>query len=73
MKFRFIGDPRNGGTGPDRLEKFDHVFTRDGWTDVEDEWVIAKLKGHSHFEASKGGRPRRVVVDKEGEIREDAE
>lgn len=50
MKFRFIGDPRNGGSGPDILEKFDHVFTRSDWTEVTDEFVIRKLLGSDHFE-----------------------
>jgi hypothetical protein len=51
MKFRFIGDPNHNGSGPDILEKFDHVFTRSDWTDVEDKEAIRKLLGHSHFES----------------------
>jgi hypothetical protein len=60
MKFRFIGDPNHNGDGPGRIEKWGHSFNRVDWTEVEDETIIAKLKKHSHFEASKGGRPKRV-------------
>lgn len=50
MKFRFIGDPRNNFSGPDRFEKFGLQFSRTDWTEVTDKSLIAKLLNSSHYE-----------------------
>jgi hypothetical protein len=84
MKFRWIGDPRNNFDGPDIIEKFDHVFTRTDWTDVEDKSVIAKLIGHSHFESAASVKadaipaipanpPKPVITDEREALIRDAE
>jgi hypothetical protein len=51
MRFRFVGDPRNNGDGPEEFEKFEHSFSRDKWTEVDDQFVIGKLINSRHFEA----------------------
>ncbi len=50
MKFRFIGDPKNGFSGPYAFEKFGLNFSRSEWTDVDDHVLIAKLLGSDHYE-----------------------
>jgi hypothetical protein len=47
--FRFIGDPRHGGQGPDNITLLGHRFNRQHATDVSDAGTIAKLAGNSHF------------------------
>lgn len=49
MKFRFIGDPNEGGGGPLSIQVFGHTFNRVEGTEVPDT-VAAKLRRHSHFE-----------------------
>jgi hypothetical protein len=88
MKFRFIGDPRNNGSGPDAFVKFDLAFSRDEWTEVDDPSVIRKLLGSDHYEAEtygemiepkrRGGwpkgRPRKPkTVETEDDIGEDTQ
>lgn len=74
-KFRFIGDPKANGHGPENQELFGVTFYRDEWTDVEGEALIARCERHSHLEPfigakddedpaaerpkNKGGRPRK--------------
>ena len=48
MKFRFIGDPNDKGSGPDIIELFGHSFTRTEGTDVPDD-IAERLKRNSHF------------------------
>lgn len=74
MKFRFIGDPNNNGSGTDMIEKWEHVFNRSDWTEVQDAWVIRKLLGHSHFESA-GAVPvaSPVVTDEREALIRDAE
>jgi hypothetical protein len=68
MKFRFIGDPRDNGSGPETVERFDHVFTRYGWTDVQDKEAVRKLLGHSHFESfSDSTFPAKLAISDERE------
>jgi len=52
MKFRWIGDPNHDFSGPDVIEKWEHVFNRVDWTEVKDAEIIRKLLGHSHFESA---------------------
>jgi hypothetical protein len=47
--FRFIGDPRHGGEGPDDITLHGHRFDRRHATAVADARVIAKLAGNPHF------------------------
>ena len=45
--FRFIGDPRHGGEGPDDITLLGYRFDRLHATEVGDAGVIAKLAGNS--------------------------
>ena len=47
--FRFIGDPRHGGQGPDDIALLGYRFSRLHATAVADARVIAKLAGNPHF------------------------
>lgn len=60
-KFRFIGDPRANGHGPDEQELFGVVFSRSDWTEVSDE-VAEKAARHSHLE-QKAERARKAKDD----------
>lgn len=48
-KFRFVGDPRANGHGPEEQELFGVVFSRSDWTEVDGE-VAEKAARHSHLE-----------------------
>lgn len=48
--FRFIGDPRCGGHGPESIALFGHVFNRTDWTEVEGD-TADRCARHSHLEA----------------------
>lgn len=50
-QFRFIGDPRANGHGPDAQELYGLTFFRDCWTDVPDE-LVERASRHSHLEAA---------------------
>ncbi len=56
------------------IEKWEHVFNRVDWTEVEDAAVIRKLLGHSHFESA-GAFPvaAPVVSDEREALIRDAE
>lgn len=62
-KFRFIGDPRDGG-GPAVYHRAGIDFPKGKPVDVPDD-VAAKLATHSHFEEVKPGRRPRVSDDQE--------
>lgn len=47
-EFRFIGDPRCGGHGPDSIELFGHHFDREEWTTVEGD-AAERCARHSHL------------------------
>lgn len=48
--FRFVGDPRHDGHGPDNVSVLGHTFVKNGEpTEVSDETAIRKLRGNSHF------------------------
>jgi hypothetical protein len=61
MKFRFIGDPKNGFSGPDAFEKFGLNFSRSEWTDVDDPVFVAKLLGSDHYEHAGAFAPASAV------------
>jgi hypothetical protein len=50
-QFRFIGDPKAKGHGPDSQELYGLTFFRDRWTDVPDE-LVERVSRHSHLEAA---------------------
>ena len=54
--FRFIGDPRHGGEGPDAITLFGLTFGRAGATEVADAAVVRKLADAvlEAFEALRG-------------------
>jgi hypothetical protein len=62
--FRFTGDPRHGGEGPDDITLLGHRFDRRHATDVSDAGVIAKLAGNPHFVQieAEAVPPREAVV-----------
>ena len=51
MRFRFIG---NGDNDPEELTLLGVSFAKGKAVNVDDEALIAKLKGNSHFEAVRG-------------------
>jgi hypothetical protein len=55
-RYRFIGDPNDDFSGPDMLEWFGLIFSRDDWTEVP-EGLTAKIAGHSHFESEDTASP----------------
>jgi hypothetical protein len=54
MRVRFIGDPRHGGEGPDRLSLFGVEFVKGQWVEVSDAFP-KKVARHSHFEVDTDG------------------
>lgn len=50
MRVRFVGDPRNGGDGPDTVILGNYEIGRVNFVDVTDEALALKLAGNSHFE-----------------------
>lgn len=46
MKARFIGDPSDGGSGPQAISVWGHDFVKGEWRTVAN----AKFARHSHFE-----------------------
>lgn len=51
MQFRFIGDPRHNGDGPDPMRVFGYVFPKGEPVEVSDPHAIRKLSANNHFEA----------------------
>ena len=49
-RYRFIGDPNDGFSGPDRMTWCGIEFSRDEWASVDDPAMAEKLDGNSHFE-----------------------
>jgi hypothetical protein len=49
-RFRFIGDPRHDGDGPDVLRAHGYAFPKGEAVEVTDEAVAARLAKSSHFE-----------------------
>lgn len=64
MKFRFTGDPSDGGSGPDVLSAFGHDFPKGEGVIVSEE-LAERLRGHSHFEEVKPGRKPKVKDDQD--------
>lgn len=62
MKFRFIGDPANGGDGPDMTTLHGVDFPKGQAVTVASEALMALLAGNSHFEAVKT-RQRKAASD----------
>jgi hypothetical protein len=63
--FKFIGDPAHKGHGPDEVQMFGHIFTRDAWTEVTNETAALKLMAHTHFAKAKpenDGEPKPAQV-----------
>lgn len=54
MRARFIGDPRNGGEGPDLLTAQRVEFVKGEWTAVSAS-VANKLLSNNHFEVDTDG------------------
>ncbi len=50
--FRYVGDPRNDGEGPDQVTIWGVTFPKGGDVTVTDEWLAERLAGNSHFEAA---------------------
>lgn len=62
MEARFIGDPRNGGDGPDTITIRGFTFEKNGdFVDVGDD---SKFPGHDHFETREGSLDRNVEGQK---------
>lgn len=51
MKFTYIGDPNDDFSGPSELTTGGQTFAKNEPTEVDDdnEDLIRRLKGHSHF------------------------
>lgn len=49
MEARFVGDPRDGGSGPATVTVGGVIFSRDEFRDVPPE-LADKIDGNSHFE-----------------------
>jgi len=65
-KYKFVGDPRYDGEGPDVISCHGMTFPKGIAVDVEDAAIVAKLDANSHFELAKAagpGRPRKVAND----------
>lgn len=65
MRARFIGDPMNGGEGPESLSLFGVDFRKGEWTDVPAAFA-RKIRGNSHFETEAVPSPDE---DEVGELR----
>ncbi len=50
MKARFVGDPNDHGSGPERITVFGVEFVKGEWTTVTNR----RLRTHSHFEFKDG-------------------
>jgi hypothetical protein len=57
-KFRFIGDPNDNNSGPQRLNWEGLAFDRVNWTNVPDELAMRLFK-NTHFECD--GNPALIV------------
>ncbi len=67
MRARFIGDPNDGGSGPQQLTCWGVEFVKGEWRDVTDD----RFGRHSHFEfdaeaVAVRGR-RRATAEEAGE------
>lgn len=60
-KFKFIGDPKTKEVMKDSVDAFGVTFNKGKASEVEDEKVIAKLRGNSHFSEVK---PKEKKADK---------
>lgn len=49
MRIRFIGDPRDGGSGPDVFTLWGNDLPKGEFVDVPDE-IAAKVAHNDHFE-----------------------
>ena len=55
--FRFTGDPRHGGEGPEAITLFGLTFGRAAATEVTDAAVVRKLAANPHFARHEGAQP----------------
>jgi hypothetical protein len=53
--FKYVGDSQ--GHGPETVTAFGVTFPKGTTVTVEDDFVIGKLTGNSHFTEVKRGRP----------------
>ena len=62
---RFVGDPSDDFSGPSSISMFGMEFPKGAFVGVEDENVIRKLRGHSHFEFQDGTKVEKKVVNRD--------
>lgn len=65
MRARFVGDPRNGGEGPESLSQYGVSFTKGIWEPVSAE-VGSRLSNHTHFEVEPFNGADPVAFDHDG-------
>lgn len=53
MKFRYIGDPKRQGDGPQSVSFRGYTFPKGQPVEVDDAKAIEQLTGNSHFEQVK--------------------
>lgn len=51
-KYKFVGDPRHGGDGPDVISMLGMTFVKDEAVEVGNKDIAAKLAANSHFVAA---------------------
>lgn len=66
MRARFVGDPRNGGDGPENLTHLGVAFTKGKWEPVSAE-VGSNLSNHTHFEVEAFNGAEPAAFDHDGE------
>lgn len=65
MRARFIGDPNDGGSGPETITVFGVEFTKGKWRAVDSD----RFATHSHFEfdaATAAPRGRKATDEEAG-------
>ena len=62
-RFRYIGDPRHDGDGPEIFEMFGYTFVKGGVGVVVEGEAARKLAANNHFEAVKRGRKPKAQTD----------
>jgi hypothetical protein len=60
--FRFIGDPRHSGEGPEKITLFGLTFGRTTATEVLDATAARKLAANPHFAKTEGGAKTECVA-----------
>lgn len=62
-KFTFVGDPKDGFSGPESIRVGGVDFPKGEAVTVDDD-LAAKLKGHSHFAEGTAKPPKQPDDDK---------